>query len=69
MEILTVRTDQMRPWIYVTIELVTQIRSLHVKMEDVFRNCGFAILTMIVVMTQMNQLICADRETVPQVLY
>jgi hypothetical protein len=34
------------------------------KMDVAFRNCGCVILTMIVVMTQMNQLTCVVRETV-----
>lgn len=61
---LTVRMDQMKPWRSVTTELVTLILNSHARTDDVFKNYGSAILTMIVVMILTSQHICADREIV-----
>lgn len=36
----------------------------HVRTVDAYQNCGFAISTTIVAMTQMNRPTCADNETV-----
>lgn len=46
------------------IENVIRSQNSRVRTADVYQNCGFAILTTIVVMTQMNRLTCADNGTV-----
>lgn len=46
------------------IENVIRSQNSHVRTVDVYQNCGFAILTTIVAMTQMNRPTCADNGTV-----
>lgn len=67
METRTAKTVQMKILPFVTNERAIQKQNLHARMVAAFRNCGCATLTTTVVMIQMNQLTCADKEIVRQV--
>merc|ERR1712106_271676 len=54
----------MKMMMYVTTENAMRSLNILVIMENVYQNSGSAILTMIVVMTAMNQPIFVDTETV-----